>query len=101
MFHGTSDTTVHPSNGEGIVRQALDGGARQTIETDEAGHASGRSFRRRIVTAPDGTTHLEHWTVEGLGHAWSGGKAGGSYTDARGPDASHEMVRFFLDDRNN
>ncbi|MGZ3429833.1 MAG: hypothetical protein ACXVCV_24450, partial [Polyangia bacterium] len=32
--------------------------------------------------------------VDGMGHAWSGGDAGASYTDARGPDASELAWQF-------
>ncbi len=96
IFHGSADATVHPSNAERIWRQAADRGPRQTIETSRSGRKSGRSFSHRTTVAADGSIVLEHWTVNGLGHAWSGGHPGGSYTDHQGPDASAEMVRFFF-----
>ena len=76
----------------------MDRGPRQTIQQDDQGSAGGRSFNRKITVEPDGTTALEHWTIDGLGHAWSGGQPAGSYTDAKGPDASAEMIRFFFND---
>lgn len=96
VLHGTADATVHPGNSQQIVQRLLDQGPRQTIQTEERGQARGRGYCRTVTIDSTGAALVEHWEVEGLGHAWSGGSACGSYTDAQGPDASAEMVRFFL-----
>ena len=98
VFHGSADGTVHPSNGDRIVRQALEGSSGQSLQTEDTGSVGGRSYRRITTATPDGRAAVEHWIVEGMGHAWSGGQAAGSYTDPQGPDASAEMIRFFFAD---
>jgi len=55
-----------------------------------------RPSRTRFLDGA-GRTGLELWVVPGLAHAWSGGSPEGTFTDPRGPDASREMVRFFLE----
>ncbi|MCQ0092445.1 PHB depolymerase family esterase [Roseovarius sp. M141] len=99
VFHGTADTTVHPVNGARIAQQAMDDGVAQSIDTQMAGTRAGRSYRRRVIGAANAAPLLEHWEIEGLGHAWSGGQPGGSYTDGAGPDASAEMIRFFFNEK--
>lgn len=99
VFHGDMDGTVHPRNGHGVVEQSikLHGALGTTIEAQsEVGHTTGRNFTRDVHRNADGTVLAEHWTVHGSGHAWSGGNRRGSYTDASGPDASAEMMRFFV-----
>ncbi len=56
----------------------------------------GRRHTGSSHPADAGGAATEHWLLNGAGHAWSGGQAAGSHTDAKGPDATREMLRFFL-----
>lgn len=95
VFHGDHDTTVHCANGDEIIAHAAS--ARPLRQRTEEGRApGGHAYRRTLHAEQDGETMLEQWVVQGAGHAWSGGSPAGSYTDPRGPDASREMVRFFM-----
>jgi poly(3-hydroxybutyrate) depolymerase len=40
---------------------------------------------------------IEQWLVNGAGHNWFGGSSSGLYTEPRGPDATGEMLQFFLE----
>ena len=94
VFHGDSDATVHPRNGEQVIAAALANvTASPLVEQGE----SGRRYTRTCYRTSDGRMRAEHWLVHGAGHAWSGGLPQGSYTDPRGPDASAEMLRFFFE----
>ena len=100
VFHGDADTTVHPSNGAAVVdaagRRAIDGqGASQAPQVTSGRSPGGRGFTRTVYAAAGNRGALEHWQLQGVGHAWSGGDARGSYTEPKGPDASAEMLRFF------
>ncbi len=103
VFHGDADDTVHRNNGSSVIRQCLGSHAvhRQARDAGvammtESGHAAGRAFTRHVHRDPRGKVLAEQWTVHGAGHAWSGGDPRGSCTDARGPNASEEMLRFFM-----
>ena len=95
IFHGSVDAIVHPSNSERIVNQARSR-SRQLKEVGLTKVVNGREVRYTIFQDLHGRSVVEQWLVKGGGHAWFGGNSGGSYTDPKGPDASCEMVRFFL-----
>jgi len=94
IFHGDADSTVHPSNASMIVAAAVGGDAVPTRIGNRS--AGGRGYVRSEYAGSDGATLVEQWMIEGAGHAWSGGRVVGSYTDRKGPDASAHMIRFFL-----
>ena len=98
VFHGDRDKTVHPRNGiDAIASSALwEGGQGGDVLTEQGQAPGGHQFTRTLHRDAAGQLLLEHWLVHGGGHAWFGGSRAGSYSDPRGPDASAEMVRFFL-----
>ena len=95
VFHGSADTTVHPSNAERIIA-GKGAGAGKTSRVESGASSGTRGYTRLVAKREDGTNGVESWTIEGAQHAWAGGHPSGSYTDPRGPDASAAMVRFFL-----
>jgi poly(3-hydroxybutyrate) depolymerase len=106
VFHGDRDTTVHPRNAEQLLAhyRTVDStpGSRNAtgepvppVAVRKGQVSGGYAYTRATQRDADGRPIMEQWTVHGLGHAWSGGSSAGSYTDAKGPDASAEMMRFF------
>jgi poly(hydroxyalkanoate) depolymerase family esterase len=102
VFHGDRDYTVNARNGAAIVAQATasrahDPDLRKSVVAGVA--AGGRTYSRTVYADRASQPVIEQWMLDGAGHAWSGGSPSGSFTDANGPDASAEMVRFFLAQR--
>lgn len=95
VFHGSDDGTVHPRNGEQLAAAMAGGAVREAAPPPQDGGR--RRVTRHVWRAADGHVAVEHWLVHGVAHAWSGGSPRGSHTDSSGPDATREMLRFFLD----
>ena len=101
VFHGDRDTTVAPANAAGLIDHVLaaaspdrrPGTPRTAVTTGQV--PGGHAYTRTCYQDPAGAALAERWTIHHGGHAWSGGVPHGSYTDARGPDASAEFIRFF------
>lgn len=94
VFHGDADTTVHIANAMRLVH-SFD--ARPDAVTEgRRVDANRRACTVSRLVSSDGID-AELWTIHGAPHAWAGGNAQGSYTDPAGPDASAEMLRFFLE----
>lgn len=97
LFHGEQDTTVSPRNAEQLLAQWVAAHARGSAPETAEQLVGGQRSTRTIYRDGSGQSFVEQWRVQGLGHAWFGGSPSGSYTDAQGPDASAEMVRFFTE----
>lgn len=100
VFHGDRDDRVSPVNAHRLVEARLAAGARpggRPSPCTTRHEVGGRPYSRTVHTDEAGSVVAELWLVHGAGHAWSGGSRLGSYTDSTGPDASQQMVRFFLE----
>mgnify|MGYP003397201848 FL=1 len=102
VLHGDADRTVNPANADRLIQSAVETyqlinpssplqTSMQTIDAADDSHA----YRRTRHTAVNGTSMIEQWEIHGAGHAWSGANPEGSFTDARGPDATQAMLQFF------
>jgi poly(hydroxyalkanoate) depolymerase family esterase len=108
VIHGTADRTVAPANADHVLRQAMaanrlaapeicDFDIRRPTSSSHGRIAGGHAYTRSRWTDRRGAVMHELLEIDGLGHAWSGGAAGGSYSDPRGPNASEAIWRFFVD----
>ena len=106
VVQGTADDVVRAANGDRIADQWLafraaagvgapDPGRIGRTRTDSGRTPDGRRYTRVRWYTVRGRRVLEYWMVDGLRHAWSGGRAGGSYSDPAGPRAATLMWGFF------
>ncbi|WP_330633514.1 extracellular catalytic domain type 1 short-chain-length polyhydroxyalkanoate depolymerase [Halocatena halophila] len=107
VIHGTDDSTVAPCNGEQALEQALQ--TNDLLDTGADDNSVGGSPDEQLTdcsnslcaegaryTDSAGETVVGHWAVSGMGHAWSGGDAAGTYTAPGGPGASAIIWEFFV-----
>ena len=96
VFHGDDDSVVNHANADQVVIQAV---AKQDLHVvaGEGRSIGGVEYTRTVRSDADGRARVEQWVLHGAGHAWSGGSRNGSRTEPLRPDASREMMRFFLD----
>jgi poly(hydroxyalkanoate) depolymerase family esterase len=98
VFHGDQDGTVNSINSRQIIQQRH--GSRIADETSTyfpiGTTDSDVAYTTHVLENAGKRSSYESWDLHKVAHTWSGGSPMGSYTAPRGPDASREMVRFFL-----
>jgi poly(hydroxyalkanoate) depolymerase family esterase len=94
VFQGDRDHIVASVNADRLIASRV-----AASPSFDGGETLGRRHSCKIYRDGEGRVIAEQWIVHGGSHAWSGGSPMGSYTDGRGPDASAEMLRFFLEHR--
>jgi poly(hydroxyalkanoate) depolymerase family esterase len=94
ILSGDQDSTVHPSNAEKLVAQftrvaelSSQPSAPLNLLRKRVLHPAGRSYQQDDYVH-HGHVLLRSISIEGLGHAWSGGNAAYPFNDATPPEAS-------------
>ncbi len=93
IWTGEEDKTVDPSNAIALAEQfraLLELGA---VSAERRETTDGTVIRWHDAAA---RTRIELRTIDGLGHAWSGGSLRGSHTAPQARNASETMLAFFL-----
>ncbi|HEY2743388.1 MAG TPA: PHB depolymerase family esterase [Polyangia bacterium] len=97
VVYGTSDAVVAPVNDDQVATQWLDTdttlGANVPAMPDST--TMGQVAGGHSYTTTSWGSLVTKVAVDGMGHAWSGGDASGSYTDSQGPNASLLAWQFF------
>jgi poly(hydroxyalkanoate) depolymerase family esterase len=111
LFQGAKDNLVAPLNAAQIITQWTraddlvdDGKDNESVDdvadkTTESVTAGGYAYKKSVYNNRSGEPLIEAWMIQELKHAWSGGAAGASYTDPKGPNASQEIWRFFRESK--
>ncbi|MGZ3443819.1 MAG: extracellular catalytic domain type 1 short-chain-length polyhydroxyalkanoate depolymerase, partial [Polyangia bacterium] len=97
VFQGSSDAIVAPVNGDQVATQWRDTDASlgASVPATADGSVMAQVAGGRSYTTTRWGDWVQKVSIDGMGHAWSGGAVGASYTDAKGPDASELSWQFF------
>lgn len=94
IFHGDQDTTVDLQNAVDLMAYHHQNNQFKEHHYEET--SDHYDHTRTTYQNKQGKNLAEQWIIHGAGHNWSGGNTEGNFTDANGPDASLEMMRFFM-----
>ncbi len=107
VFQGDKDRVVSVENAEQVLQQWMSTNAIIAPELESVDFKkpssitpgqvpAGRAYTIFRWNDSRGRVLYEYWNVHGMGHAWSGGYSGGSFTDKQGPSATFAMYTFFM-----
>ena len=106
-FQGTKDPYVNPINVDQLITQWAqtndyldDQKDNDSVSAKQAKESkgvvpNGYGYTKYTYNDSSGRLLMERWVVDDLGHAWPGSKIVGQFADAKGPDATAEIWRFF------